>query len=223
MAPNAAAVSSMQLSTIPRFRHPSSDPGQPRRSRAPWPPRLHLQRRTPTPVAPWSDFGEARTQRRLHAPRPATGPRAWPSCERPSMTPAPTLGSRTPACYRPRPRVRDDAPAAPRRTPPMSRIGLLDDGVVYPTSDGQPMAETARSIADCMVDVADPRSSWWFRKGSGVTTSTSARTTSCTTSGATPVRWWPRTSTWWWERRHPPLATRTSCGTSRRGRTSCWR
>ena len=25
----------------------------------------------------------------------------------------------------------------------MSRSGLLDNGVVYPTSDGQPMAETA--------------------------------------------------------------------------------
>ena len=75
----------------------------------------HLKRRTPTTVEPWSDFGEERTERRLPAPRPATGPRAWPSCERPSMTPAPTLGSRTPACYRPRRRVRDDAPAAPRR------------------------------------------------------------------------------------------------------------
>ena len=31
--------------------------------------------------------------------------------------------------------------AAPE-DPPMSRIGLLDDGVVYPISDDQPMAES---------------------------------------------------------------------------------
>ena len=65
----------------------------------------------------------ARTERRLHAPHPAIGPRAWPSCERPSMTsaltPAPTLGTPARACYRPRPRVPDDARAShPRRTRP---------------------------------------------------------------------------------------------------------
>ena len=44
----------------------------------------------------------------------------------------------------------------------MSRIGLLDDGVVYPTSDGQPMAETEVHGA-CMVYVASALR-WWFRK-----------------------------------------------------------
>jgi len=34
----------------------------------------------------------------------------------------------------------------------MSRIGLLDDGVVYPTSDDQPMAETPVH-GDCMMYV----------------------------------------------------------------------
>ena len=42
----------------------------------------------------------------------------------------------------------------------MSRIGLLDNGVVYPTSDGQPMAETAIHAA-CMVYVASALR-WWF-------------------------------------------------------------
>ena len=44
----------------------------------------------------------------------------------------------------------------------MSRIRLLDDGVVYPTSDGQPMAETGLHRR-CMVDVADTLE-LWFRK-----------------------------------------------------------
>ena len=44
----------------------------------------------------------------------------------------------------------------------MSRIGLLDDGVVYPTSDGQPMAETDLHAA-CMVYVASALR-WWFTK-----------------------------------------------------------
>jgi len=44
----------------------------------------------------------------------------------------------------------------------MSRIGLLDDGVVYPCSDGQPMAETAIHAA-CMVYV-DFALRWWFTK-----------------------------------------------------------
>ncbi|MDE0456597.1 MAG: hypothetical protein OXI15_12000 [Chromatiales bacterium] len=34
----------------------------------------------------------------------------------------------------------------------MSRIGLLDNGVVYPTSDGQPMAET-QIHGECMMYV----------------------------------------------------------------------
>ena len=46
----------------------------------------------------------------------------------------------------------------------MSRIGLLDDGVVYPTSDGQPMAETAIHRR-CMVDVADTLELWFKRHG----------------------------------------------------------
>ena len=46
----------------------------------------------------------------------------------------------------------------------MSRIGLLDDGVVYPTSDGQPMAETAIHRR-CMVDVADTLELWFRRHG----------------------------------------------------------
>ena len=44
----------------------------------------------------------------------------------------------------------------------MNRIGLLDDGVVYPTSDGQPMAETEVHGA-CMMYVASALR-WWFRK-----------------------------------------------------------
>ena len=44
----------------------------------------------------------------------------------------------------------------------MSRIGLLDDGVVYPTSDGQPMAETPVH-GDCMMYVTSALR-WWFKK-----------------------------------------------------------
>ena len=44
----------------------------------------------------------------------------------------------------------------------MSRIGLLEDGVVYPTSDGQPMAETEVHGA-CMVYVACALR-WWFKR-----------------------------------------------------------
>ena len=44
----------------------------------------------------------------------------------------------------------------------MSRIGLLDDGVVYPTSDGQPMAETPVH-GDCMMYVTSALR-WWFTK-----------------------------------------------------------
>ena len=46
----------------------------------------------------------------------------------------------------------------------MSRIGLLDEGVVYPTSDGQPMAETGLHRR-CMVDVADALELWFKRHG----------------------------------------------------------
>ena len=42
----------------------------------------------------------------------------------------------------------------------MSRIGLLDDGVVYPTSDDQPMAETPVH-GDCMMYVTSALR-WWF-------------------------------------------------------------
>ena len=44
----------------------------------------------------------------------------------------------------------------------MSRIGLPHDTVFYPTSDGQPMAETGIHRR-CMVDVADTLE-LWFRK-----------------------------------------------------------
>ena len=44
----------------------------------------------------------------------------------------------------------------------MSRIGLLDDGVVYPTSDGQPMAETPVH-GECMMYVTSAVR-WWFSK-----------------------------------------------------------
>jgi len=44
----------------------------------------------------------------------------------------------------------------------MSRIGLLDDGVVYPTSDGQPMAETQIHGESMMYVTSALR--WWFRK-----------------------------------------------------------
>ena len=46
----------------------------------------------------------------------------------------------------------------------MSRIGLLDDGVVYPTSDDQPMAESAIHRR-CMIDVADTLELWFKRHG----------------------------------------------------------
>ena len=57
-------------------------------SERPPPPRTcmtvfpHLTSRPPTSVEPWSDFGDARTERRLSTPRPGTGHRAWPSCDR---------------------------------------------------------------------------------------------------------------------------------------------
>ena len=44
----------------------------------------------------------------------------------------------------------------------MSRSGLLDNGVVYPTSDGQPMAETEVHGA-CMMYVTSALR-WWFTK-----------------------------------------------------------
>ena len=44
----------------------------------------------------------------------------------------------------------------------MSRIGLLDNGVVYPTSDGQPMAET-QIHGECMMYVTSALR-WWFTK-----------------------------------------------------------
>ena len=46
----------------------------------------------------------------------------------------------------------------------MSRIGLLDDGVVYPTSDDQPMAESAIHRR-CMIDVADTLELWFKKHG----------------------------------------------------------
>ena len=46
----------------------------------------------------------------------------------------------------------------------MSRIGLLDDGVVYPTSDDQPMAESGIHRR-CMIDVADTLELWFKRHG----------------------------------------------------------
>ena len=46
----------------------------------------------------------------------------------------------------------------------MSRIGLLDNDVVYPTSDGQPMAETGIHRR-CMVDVADTLELWFKKHG----------------------------------------------------------
>ena len=46
----------------------------------------------------------------------------------------------------------------------MRRIGLLDDGVVYPTSDGQPMAESGLHRR-CMVDVADTLELWFAKHG----------------------------------------------------------
>ena len=46
----------------------------------------------------------------------------------------------------------------------MSRIGLLDDGVVYPTSDDQPMAESGIHRR-CMIDVADTLELWFKRQG----------------------------------------------------------
>ena len=53
--------------------------------------------------------------------------------------------------------------AAPE-DPPMSRIGLLDDGVVYLISDDQPMAESGIHRW-CMIDVADTLELWFRRHG----------------------------------------------------------
>ena len=46
----------------------------------------------------------------------------------------------------------------------MSRIGLLGDGVVYPISDDQPMAESGIHRR-CMIDVADTLELWFRRHG----------------------------------------------------------
>ena len=46
----------------------------------------------------------------------------------------------------------------------MSRAGMLVDGVVYPTSDGRPMAETELH-AQCMVYVASALRLWFKRNG----------------------------------------------------------
>ena len=54
----------------------------------------------------------------------------------------------------------------------MSLTGLPhDDAVFYPTTDGQPMAET-QVHGDCMMYVTSALR-WWFKKHGG-TTSTSA-------------------------------------------------
>ena len=46
----------------------------------------------------------------------------------------------------------------------MSRIGLLDDGVVYPTSDGQPMAESGIH-GECMMYVTSALRRWFAKRG----------------------------------------------------------
>ena len=46
----------------------------------------------------------------------------------------------------------------------MSHSGLPHDAVFYPTSDGQPMAETGLHRR-CMVDVADTLELWFSRHG----------------------------------------------------------
>ena len=46
----------------------------------------------------------------------------------------------------------------------MSRIGLLDDAVVYPCSDGQPMAETSIH-GECMMYVTSALRRWFARRG----------------------------------------------------------
>ena len=46
----------------------------------------------------------------------------------------------------------------------MSRIGLLDDGVVYPTSDGQPMAESGIH-GECMMYVTNALRRWFAKRG----------------------------------------------------------
>ena len=55
--------------------------------------RLHLASRMPTTVEPWSDFGDARTERPLPAPPPATGTRTWPACDRHRASQMPRPGS----------------------------------------------------------------------------------------------------------------------------------
>ena len=46
----------------------------------------------------------------------------------------------------------------------MSRIGLLDDGIVYPTSDGQPMAESGIH-GECMMYVTSALRRWFAKRG----------------------------------------------------------
>ena len=107
-------------------RSPRGSPGRSGRARG-RPP----AGRAPTPAEPSSDIADARPERRLSAPRPAIGTRAWPPCELPSVTPAPTRartpaamqGNRAPPCCRARRRISDcghgpmspasAAPAAP--------------------------------------------------------------------------------------------------------------
>ena len=102
----------------------------------------------------------------------------------------------------------------------MSHTGLPHDAVFYPTSDDQPMAETAIHRR-CMVDVADTLELWFRKRGRDDVYVGS-------------------NNFLYYERGNPRavvapdvyvvvgapasrLATPTCCGRSRRGRTSCWR
>ena len=145
----------------------------------------------------------------------------WPAPEPPPSLPAPGLGTRPPPCYR---RSRKG-----RRTPcartamedvTMSRTGLPHDVVVYPCSDGQPMAETELHGA-CMVYVAqalrrlvrDPRASGRVRRLEQLPLLRAGQSPGGGVAGRVRGGGSARRV----------FATRTCCGTSPRGRTSCWR
>ena len=102
----------------------------------------------------------------------------------------------------------------------MSRSGLPHDAVFYPSSDGRPMAETPIH-GDCMMYVTYALRRCFHKRGREDVYV--GMNNFLYYERGNPGRWWRLTCTWWWARRHSPLATRTCCGTSRRGRTSCWR
>ena len=101
----------------------------------------------------------------------------------------------------------------------MSQTGLPHDAVVYPCSDGQPMAETGIH-GECMMYVTTALRRWFARRG---------RADVCV--GMNNFLYYERGNpravvapdVYVVGERRRIFATPTCCGTSRRGRTSCWR